>query len=258
MSFKVATWNVNSLRVRLPHVLDWLAAEKPDVLVLQETKLIDADFPAEAIQQAGYHVVYSGQKTYNGVAIISRIAGTDSVMDLPGLDDYQRRVLALTIGDMRILNLYVPNGESVGSDKYAYKLGWLQQLAAFVASERKAHPNMIILGDFNIAPEDRDVHDPAEWEGKVLCSDPERDALKVVLDMGFVDCFRLEEQPEKAFSWWDYRMNAFKRNRGLRIDLILVSEALVPRYLKCYIDKTPRGLERPSDHTPVIVEFLAP
>jgi exodeoxyribonuclease-3 len=257
MSFKVATWNVNSLRVRLPHVLDWLAAEKPDVLVLQETKLIDADFPAEAIQQAGYHVVYSGQKTYNGVAIISRIAGTDSIMDLPGLDDYQRRVLALTIGDVRILNLYVPNGESVGSDKYEYKLGWLKHLAAFVELERKAYPNMVILGDFNIAPEDRDVHDPAEWEGKVLCSAPERQALKALLDMGFVDCFRQEEQPDKAFSWWDYRMNAFKRNRGLRIDLILASEALVSRYLKCYIDKTPRGLERPSDHTPVIVEFQA-
>jgi exodeoxyribonuclease-3 len=253
MSFKVATWNVNSLRVRLPHVLDWLAAEKPDVLVLQETKLIDADFPAEAIQQAGYHVVYSGQKTYNGVAIISRIAGTDSIMDLPGLDDYQRRVLALTIGDVRILNLYVPNGESVGSDKYEYKLGWLKHLAAFVELERKAYPNMVILGDFNIAPEDRDVHDPAEWEGKVLCSAPERQALKALLDMGFVDCFRQEEQPDKAFSWWDYRMNAFKRNRGLRIDLILASEALVSRYLKCYIDKTPRGL----DHTPVIVEFQA-
>jgi exodeoxyribonuclease-3 len=255
MSFKVATWNVNSLRVRLPHVLDWLAAEKPDVLVLQETKLTDADFPVEAIEQAGYQVVYSGQKTYNGVAIISRIAGTDSVMDLPGLDDYQRRVLALTIGDVRILNLYVPNGESITSDKYEYKLGWLKHLMAFVAAERKAHPNMLILGDFNIAPEDRDVHDPAEWEGKVLCSEPERKAFKALLDIGFIDCFRLEEQPEKTFSWWDYRLNAFKRNRGMRIDLILASEPLVSRYLKCYIDKTPRGLERPSDHTPVVVEF---
>jgi exodeoxyribonuclease-3 len=255
MSFKVATWNVNSLRVRLPHVIDWLAAEQPDVLVLQETKMPDSDFPAEAIQQAGYHVAFSGQKTYNGVAVLSKEAGTDIVTDLPGLADPQRRVLGITIGTMRILNLYVPNGESITSDKYQYKLGWLEKLAAFVQTERNQHPNMVILGDFNIAPDDRDVHDPLEWEGQVLCSAPERDALQVILNIGFVDCFRLEEQPEKAFSWWDYRLNSFKRNRGLRIDLILASEPLVSRYQKCYIDKMPRTLERPSDHTPVVVEF---
>ena len=255
MSLKVATWNVNSLRVRLPHVLDWLAAKQPDVLVLQETKLIDSDFPAAAIQEAGYFVDYSGQKTYNGVAILSRLPGTDKVTDLPGLEDPQRRILALTVGSVRILNLYVPNGESVTSDKYQYKLGWLAKVTAFVKAELKTYPNLVILGDFNIAPEERDVHDPAEWEGKVLFSLPERAALKGLLDLGLVDCFRLQEQPEQTFSWWDYRMNSFKRNRGLRIDLILASQPLASHCLDCYIDKIPRGLERPSDHAPVIVEF---
>jgi exodeoxyribonuclease-3 len=177
------------------------------------------------------------------------------VTDLPGLDDPQRRVLGVTIGETRILNLYVPNGESITSDKYQYKLGWLEKLGAFVKSELANHPNMIILGDFNIAPDDRDVHDPAEWAGQVLCSEPERAALQVLINTGFIDCYRLHEQPEKTFSWWDYRLNSFKRNRGLRIDLILASQALASQCKRCYIDKGPRALERPSDHAPVVVEF---
>ena len=255
MSLKIATWNVNSLRVRLPHVLDWLASAQPDILALQETKTPDADFSIEEIQQAGYHVVFSGQRTYNGMAVISREVGKDIITDLPGMNDPQRRVLALTIGQYRIINLYVPNGESVGSEKYLYKLEWLSKLEAFLKEELKNHPNIIILGDFNIAPEDRDVHDPAEWIGKVLCSDLEREALQRIIQLGFSDCFRLTEQVEKSFSWWDYRMNAFKRNRGLRIDHILTSAPLTKKCKNCSIDKGPRGLERPSDHTPVIAEF---
>ncbi|MDR3476959.1 MAG: exodeoxyribonuclease III [Gammaproteobacteria bacterium] len=255
MTFKIATWNVNSLRVRLPQVLDWLASVQPDVLALQETKLTDPDFPAAEIQAAGYQVIFSGQKTYNGMAILSRVPASDVVMALPDLDDPQKRVLAATFGDIRVLNLYIPNGESVGSDKYQYKLGWLEKLDAFVQAELKMHTKVIILGDFNIAPEERDVHDPAEWEGKVLFSEPERAAFQSLIALGFQDCFRLQDQPEKSYSWWDYRMNAFKRNRGLRIDHILISSALVSSAVRCHIDKVPRGWERPSDHTPVVAEF---
>ena len=255
MSFKIATWNVNSLRVRLPQVLTWLETAKPDVLALQETKLIDADFPIEEITAAGYNIVYSGQKTYNGVAILSRGAGSDFVMDIPDNNDPQRRVLAMTFGDFRILNLYIPNGESIDSDKYKYKLGWLENLIAFLKVELLKYPNILIVGDFNIAPEDQDVHDPAEWQGKVLFSEPERNVFQQLIQLGFSDCFRLHTQPEKAFSWWDYRMNSFKRNRGLRIDHILASQSLASKCLGCDIDKDPRGWERPSDHTPVIAEF---
>lgn len=255
MPFKIATWNVNSLRVRLPHVLEWLTEHRPDVLVLQETKLPDSDFPVDEIKHAGYEVCYSGQKTYNGTAILSRSPCTDLVTDIPGLNDPQRRVLGATVNGIRIFNLYVPNGESVGSEKYAYKLSWLHHLRVFLEEELKKHPKLIILGDFNIAPDPEDVHDPIEWEGKVLCSDKERAALKAIVDLGFVDSFRLHAQPEKSFSWWDYRMNAFKRNRGLRIDHIFVSQALSTKCERCYIDKSPRALERPSDHAPVVAEF---
>lgn len=255
MSFKIATWNVNSLRVRLPHVLQWLADHKPDVLALQETKLPDTDFPVNEIQQAGYNVYYNGQKTYNGAAIISRDSCIDLVMDIQGLNDPQRRVLGGTVNGIRIVDLYVPNGESVESEKYVYKLNWLHYLRIFLEGELKKYPNLIILGDFNIAPEPQDVHDPIEWEGKVLFSDKERAALKALLDLGFVDAFRLHKQPEKSFSWWDYRMNAFKRNRGLRIDHIFASQALAAKCDRCYIDKLPRALERPSDHAPVVAEF---
>lgn len=252
---KIATWNVNSLRVRLPQVLDWLAAEKPDVLAIQEIKLTNEDFPLEAIQQAGYHAVFSGQKTYNGVAILSRKPVNDLVTDIPQLEDHQRRVLGATLGDVRILNLYVPNGESVESEKYQYKLNWLKHLEQFLRVEVKVHEKIVILGDFNIAPEDIDVHDPKAWEGKVLCSEPERASLQSIMKLGFKDCFRLYTQPEKSFSWWDYRMNAFKRNLGLRIDLILASDVLAATCKKVYIDKNPRMNERPSDHTIVVAEF---
>lgn len=253
--FLIATWNVNSLRVRLPHVLEWLANIKPDVLALQETKLPDADFPVDAIKQAGYEVVFSGQKTYNGMAIISKKPSSDIITDLPELDDPQRRVLGVTIDDIRILNLYVPNGESITSEKYKYKLNWLQKLDLFLKKELVRHPKMIILGDFNIAPQEMDVHDPKAWEGQVLFSQPERAAFADILKLGFIDCFRSLSPEEKAFSWWDYRLNAFKRNMGLRIDHILSSLSMASHCNRCIIDKLPRTLERPSDHTPVIAEF---
>jgi len=252
---KIATWNVNSLKVRLPQVLQWLAEVQPDVLALQETKCIDDAFPRAEIEAAGYQVVYSGQKTYNGVATLSKTAGSDVVKDIPELDDHQRRILAVSYGDVRVLNLYVPNGESVASEKYEYKLRWLKKLTAFVAAELQRHPRLVVLGDFNIAPDERDVHDPLLWEGKVLFSAPERAAFQDLLATGLLDSFRLFEQQDKQFSWWDYRMMAFRRNMGLRIDHVLVSEALRAQCTGCHIDKAPRKWERPSDHTPVIAEF---
>jgi exodeoxyribonuclease-3 len=252
---KIATWNVNSLKVRLPQVLDWLAASTPDVLCLQETKLIDVNFPAEAIEDAGYHVVYAGEKTYNGVAVISRDPATDIVTDPPGLDDGQRRVLAVSCNGLRILNLYVVNGQEVGSDKYAWKLEWLSRISRYVDSQLKEYDHVVVLGDFNIAPQDRDVHDPEAWHERILCSTPERQALGALLDLGLVDTFRLFEQEDKSFSWWDYRAAGFRRNMGLRIDLILASRSLAANCTACRIDKEPRRLERPSDHAPVIAEF---
>lgn len=252
---KIATWNVNSLKVRLPQVLQWLAEAQPDVLAVQETKCVDEAFPCAEIEAAGYRVIYSGQKTYNGVAILSKTAGSDVVKDIPELDDHQRRILAASYGDVRVLNLYVPNGESVASEKYEYKLRWLKRLTAYVAHELARHPKLVVLGDFNIAPEARDVHDPELWEGKVLFSEPERAALHDLLTVGLVDSFRLFPQEDKQYTWWDYRMMAFRRNRGLRIDHILVSAALRERCTACRIDKMPRQWERPSDHTPVIAEF---
>jgi len=252
---KIATWNVNSLRVRLPHVLDWLKTEQPDVLALQEIKLVDELFPHDALREAGYTCVVSGQPTYNGVAVLARQPMRDVVTDIPGFDDPQRRVLAVTIDDVRVVNLYVVNGEAVGSEKYAYKLAWLDALAAWLAEESARHPRLVVLGDFNIAPDDRDVFDPAKWEGKILCSEPERTALARLHELGLVDVFRQFEQEEKTFSWWDYRMNGFKRNLGLRIDLILASRSMAEQCRASYVDKTPRGWERPSDHAPVIAEF---
>lgn len=254
-SFKIATWNVNSLRVRLPQVLDWLQSYQPDVLAVQETKLIDADFPVSEIEAIGYQAVFSGQKTYNGVAILSRTPATQIVTDLPGLDDPQRRVLAAVVNDIRVVNLYIPNGESVTSDKYQYKLSWLNKLDLFLQHELKHHPKTIVLGDFNIAPADIDVHDPKQWEGHVLCSEKERDAFQAMLKVGFTDCYRQIHPEEKAFSWWDYRLNAFKRNMGLRIDHILASHKLANQCQTCTIDKNPRMHERPSDHAPVVAEF---
>lgn len=252
---KIATWNVNSLKVRLPHVLQWAAEVQPDILALQETKCIDDAFPIADIQAAGYQVVFSGQKTYNGVAILSKLAAVDAIKDIPDFDDHQRRLLAATYGNVRVLNLYVPNGESVASEKYEYKLRWLKRLTAFVSQELQRHSKLVVLGDFNIAPEARDVHDPQLWEGKVLFSAPERAALQELLATGLSDSFRLFPQEDKQYSWWDYRMVAFRRNIGLRIDHVLISAALRERCVACRIDKAPRKWERPSDHAPVIAEF---
>jgi exodeoxyribonuclease-3 len=254
---QIATWNVNSLRVRLPHVLDWLRAVQPDVLALQEIKCVDADFPAAAFAELGYQAVVNGQKTYNGVATVARLAPMDPCLALPDADDPQRRLLAATIGDVRVVNVYVPNGERVGSDKYAYKLAWIERLRRFLQAELARHPRLVLLGDFNVAPEARDVHDPDAWAGQVLCSDPEREAFRGLLATGLSDSFRLFEQPPGEFSWWDYRMGAFRRNHGLRIDHVLVSAGLRPACHGCRIDKAPRRLERPSDHAPVVME-LAP
>ena len=252
---KIATWNVNSLKVRLPHVLDWLAPEQPDVLCLQETKLTDEHFPADDIRAAGYEVVFSGQKTYNGVATISRSTASDIVTDVTDLVDPQRRILGATIDGVRVLNLYVVNGQEVGSEKYAHKLHWLEKVTDYIATQLKDHEHFVVLGDFNIAPADEDVHDPDAWHERILCSTPEREALGRMLELGMKDTFRLFPQEEKSFSWWDYRAAAFRRNMGLRIDLILASHALAGQCTACHIDKAPRRLERPSDHTPVVAEF---
>lgn len=252
---KIATWNVNSLGVRLQHVLDWLAAEQPDIVALQETKCADDRFPYAEMEAAGYHALCSGQKTYNGVAILSRTPGVDVLRDLPEYQDHQRRVLGATFGEVRVLNVYVPNGQSVGSEKYAYKLLWLEHLVAHVRRELESHARFVILGDFNIAPEDRDVHDPLLWDGRVLFSAPERDALKRLLKLGLCDTLRLHTQEAGIYSWWDYRMYAFRRNMGLRIDHIFASPALCDVSTSCRIDVMPRRAERPSDHAPVVAEF---
>jgi exodeoxyribonuclease-3 len=251
----IATWNVNSLRVRLTQLKDWLAANPVDVIGLQETKLPDADFPVEEIRALGMHVVYSGQRTYNGVAILSKQEPADVVAGIPGFEDEQRRVLAATVAGLRVIDVYVPNGQTVGSDKFEYKLRWLEALRVYVMAELVRHPRLVVLGDYNIAPEDRDVHDPKAWQGSVHVSEPERAALRSLLGVGLVDCFRLFDQPEKSFSWWDYRMMAFRRNAGLRIDLILASAKLAEKCAQSRIDRTPRRLERPSDHTPVLASF---
>jgi len=252
---KIATWNVNSMNVRQPHVVEWLQTHEPDVLVLQEIKQVTEKFPAEDLQTIGYHSIASGQKTYNGVAVISKIPATDPVTDFPDLADPQRRILASTVGDVRVIDLYIPNGSEVGSEKYEYKLGWLASLRRFLEEEMKAHQNLVVLGDFNIAPADEDVHDPEGWGDGILCSPKERSALRELTDLGLTDVFRKFEHPEKTFSWWDYRAAGFRRNAGLRIDLILTSDAMTKRCTSCYVDKEPRAWERPSDHAPVVAEF---
>jgi exodeoxyribonuclease-3 len=252
---KIASWNVNSLNVRLPHVLAWCEEAGPDILALQETKLTDDRFPSETFLEAGYHSAFSGQKTYNGVAILSREPARDIVTDAKGLDDPQRRILCATVGDIRIINLYVVNGSEVGSEKFAYKMYWLEKVTAMIADELQRHHKLVVLGDFNIAPEDRDVHDPDAWREKILCSTEERNALGRILDLGLSDTFRLFEQEEKIWSWWDYRMNAFRRNMGLRIDLVLASESMAGNCRAAYVDREPRRQERPSDHAPVVAEF---
>lgn len=249
---KLATWNVNSLKVRLPHVLQWLAANPVDVLCLQETKTVDGKFPVAEIEAAGYQVAYSGQPTYNGVAILSRHAMEDVVKNNPLFPDEQQRIISATIEGMRIVCAYVPNGQSVGSEKYQYKLEWLKALTQWLQAECAQHPNLALLGDYNIAPQDCDVHDPVAWRGQVLVSDAERDAFKALCSLDLVDAFRLFEQAEKLYSWWDYRQMAFRRNMGMRIDHILLSPPLAARCTACEIDKAPRKWEQPSDHTPVI------
>ncbi len=255
---KIAAWNVNSLKVRLAQVLDWMEKEQPDVLALQETKTTDENFPLVEIEAAGYQARYSGQKTYNGVAVLSKAPATDPVTDIPQLADPQRRILAVSVNEVRVDNLYVVNGQEVGSEKFAYKLHWLEQVGAYLRSELDEHQYLTVLGDFNIAPEDRDVHDPALWREKILCSTPEREAFGKMLDAGLLDVFRLFDQADRSFSWWDYRAAGYRRNRGLRIDLILASRALAELCTASVIDTGPRGVERPSDHTPVLAEFSLP
>jgi exodeoxyribonuclease-3 len=254
---KIATWNVNSLRVRLPHLLDWLAAHSPDAICLQETKCEDATFPSAELAAAGYCSLHNGQRTYNGVAILSKVEGSGVCRGIPEFADEQSRVIAADVGDIRLVSVYVPNGQSVGSDKYAYKLRWFEALTTWLEAQMAAHPKLAVLGDFNVAPEDRDVHDPLAWAGQVLFSEPEKAALRKVVDLGFADSFRLFDQPERSFSWWDYRMMAFRRKMGLRIDHILLAPELAKRCTSCTIDIEPRMLERPSDHAPVMCEIAA-
>ena len=252
---KLATWNVNSLAVRLPQVIDWLAAHQPDALCLQETKLTDDKFPHAELAAVGYRCIWFGQKTYNGVAMLTREPVDAVVKNIPGFADEQARVITATLQGVRVIGAYVPNGQSVDSDKFQYKLAWLDGLQAWLRAELAAHPALVLVGDFNIAPEDRDVHDPAAWAGQVLCTPQERAHFQQLLSLGLHDAFRLFEQAPKSWSWWDYRNLAFRKNQGLRIDHILVSDALKPRVESCSIDKLPRKNERPSDHAPVWANF---
>jgi exodeoxyribonuclease-3 len=248
---KIASWNVNSLKVRLPHLLAWLEAQQPDVLCLQELKLEDHNFPLAEIADAGYHTVFSGQKTYNGVALLSRFPIEQVCTGNPHFPDEQKRLIAGTVNDTRVICAYIPNGQVVGSEKYDYKLRWLDALITWVEDELNIHEQLALCGDYNIAPDDRDVHDAKAWAGQILCSEPERNAFLRLVGLGMADSFRLFEQAEKSFSWWDYRMLGFQKNKGLRIDHILLSNALASRCTSAGIDRAPRKLERPSDHAPV-------
>ena len=255
---KIATWNVNSLSVRLPQVLDWLAANPTDVLALQELKLTDDKFPVAAFNEAGYQAHWFGQKTYNGVALISRSEGVDVVKNIPGFEDEMSRVIAATYpngtgGDVRVIGAYFPNGQAPDSDKFVYKMRWLDALRDWVKDEMTRHPKLVLLGDYNITFDALDMWDPIALAGTIHCTDAEREKLQALIDLGLVDSFRLFEQPEKSYSWWDYREFAFRRNRGLRIDHILITEALKAQATACAIDRAPRKNERPSDHAPVVL-----
>ncbi len=252
---KLATWNVNSLTVRLPHLLSWLQANPVDVLALQETKLTDDKFPQAEIAAAGYQSTAFGQKTYNGVALLTRTVAGEVVRNIPGSTDAQARVLAATVDGLRVVAAYVPNGQAPGTDKFEYKMQWLRALRDWLHEELATYPRLVLMGDFNIAPEDRDVHDPVAWAGQIHCTDEERDHFRHLLGLGLVDAFREFEQPPKCWSWWDYRNLAFRKNQGLRIDHILVSASLRTAVRGCVIDKAPRKLERPSDHAPVVLEL---
>ncbi len=254
--FRVATWNVNSLRVRLSHVLSWLEQNPMDIIGLQETKTEDVSFPVAALNEAGYHVCFSGQKTYNGVAILCRHAPEHTVTGIPGFDDPQRRFIAADIDGIHFVNLYVPNGEHPGSEKYKYKLDWLNHVTGYLRDALAKHDRVVVVGDFNIAPEDRDVHDPEKWRDRILCSKEERAAFDTVTAAGLIDAFRRFHDGNEHFSWWDYRAAAYRRKMGLRIDHILCSESLVRTATDCWIDVAPRGWERPSDHTPVVASFI--
>jgi exodeoxyribonuclease-3 len=262
---KIATWNVNSLSVRLPQLLAWLEANPVDVVALQETKLTDDKFPHAELEAAGYGAAWFGQKTYNGVALLTRQEGVaggavDVVRNIPGFADEQARVIAGTVTGgamgaepLRVIGAYFPNGQEPGSEKFAYKMRWLEALREWVKSELAAQPRLVLLGDFNVAPEDRDVYDPVAWAGQIHCTDEERAHFRGLLALGLVDAFRLFEQPPKSWSWWDYRNLAFRKNQGLRIDHVLVGEALRSQVSACTIDKAPRRNERPSDHAPVVL-----
>jgi len=253
---KIASWNVNSLNVRLPHLEQWLRDAGPDIVGLQETKLEDHKFPDAALVAAGYRSVFAGQKTYNGVALLARGAIEDVQIGIPGFEDEQKRVIAGTVGGIRVINLYVVNGQDVGTEKYGYKLRWLEAAREWIKAELAVHPQLVVMGDFNIAPDARDVHDPAVWnEAHILTSAAEREALQAILDVGLHDAFRLHHDQAGIFSWWDYRMAGFRRNLGLRIDLTLVSDALKSRASAAGIDREPRTLERPSDHAPAWVQI---
>jgi exodeoxyribonuclease-3 len=253
---KLATWNVNSLAVRLPQLLAWLEANPVDAMVLQETKLTDDKFPHAEIEAAGYAVHWHGQKTYNGVALLSRgAAATGVVKNIPDFADEQARVITGSVNGVRVIGGYFPNGQAPDSDKFVYKMAWLDALRGFVQAEMAAHEHLVLMGDFNIAPEDRDVYDPVAWAGQIHCTPEERAQFRALLELGMVDAFRLFEQPPKSWSWWDYRNLAFRKNQGLRIDIILASKALKARVKACSIDKLPRKNERPSDHAPVVVEL---
>lgn len=256
---KIATWNVNSLRVRLPQLLEWLAANPVDIIGLQETKLTDEAFPTAELKAAGWHAVHNGQKTYNGVAILSRHPLLEVSRNLPGFDDEQRRVIAATIetpdGPLRFVNVYVVNGQAVGSEKYAYKLRFLEALRDYLYDQRQRYPRLAVGGDYNIAPAPEDTHDPAFWEGNILCSDAERAAFRALLALGLADAFRLLPQEPGSYTWWDYRAAGFRRNLGLRIDHLLISEALAQSCRACWVDRLPRGNERPSDHAPLVTQL---
>ena len=247
---KIATWNVNSLKVRLPHVLEWLAANRPDALCLQELKMEDKVFPVAELEAAGYQAVFNGQKTYNGVAILSPHTPEAATRDIPGFADEQKRIIAATIGGVRVVSAYFPNGQAVGSDKFEYKLRWLAALTEWLRDEMKAHERLVLAGDFNIAPEDRDAH--PDWKEEIHVSPPERAAFTALTELGLADAYRLFDQPEKSYSWWDYRMLGFPKNRGLRIDHVFVTEPLVPRCKDAWIDREARKGKQPSDHAPVL------
>ncbi len=252
---KIATWNVNSLNVRLPHFLAYLQEHTPDIIALQETKLPDEKFPVKEIEDAGYHVLFAGQKTYNGVAIVSKAAATDTARQIPALDDSQQRLLTATIGDIRIINIYIPNGQEVGSEKYDYKFRWLHAFRDYLQTELDTHEKLIVLGDFNIAPADIDVHNPKRWENKIMCSDPEREMFQSFLELGLSDSIRQLHPDEPMYSWWDYRLNAFRRGWGIRIDHLLTTKTL--KLIGGGVHSDERGKERPSDHAPVWLEIAS-